>query len=778
ATNVTISGNTAGESGGAIRVKTTGLVIDSATIADNHATLGAGAIHADDIDAARLKSSILASNTSGAGASLNVSNLAQKSMGHNLATQATAWLSHPQDIISTSVALRLEALAANGGFAPTHALLLGSTAIDKGSSSAPTDQRGVTRVGTPDIGAYEYNLGNAAPTISAIADQTTDEDTTLGPLAFTIGDLESGPGGLTVTATSLNTGLLPQAGIVLGGSGANRTITLTPAANANSVLNGGSVTVRISVSDGVNTTLRDFLLTVNPVADDPVALDDLASTPSATTVVVAVLGNDDDMDGDSIVIHSASLQDGSQGSLGFDNTTITFTPGPAVTGAVLINYTVRDSTGRISNTAVLTVNVGANNAPTAASGMVALNEDTSRAIVLANLGYGDPDGHAFAALRVDSLPSAGSLWFNGELVTSAGLIVNAADLAAGKLVFTPATNANGATYATLQFSVQDSVGAFSAASATLTFNVVAQPDAPIAVDDVASTPINQPIDVNVLANDSHPDGVAVSYAVTGVVLDDPSQGTVSISYALDARGSVLFTPASNVSGEIVIRYTVTDDAATPASSMGTLRVTVGANTAPNSAPTTVTVAEDGSYTVQAADIAYADPDAGQSFAALRIDQLPQFGMLTIAGVAAQVGDSITAARLAAGDLVYRPQADGNGPGFDQFLFSVVDSADARSGSFGLTLDVTPVNDAPVASGSAVLPGVTEDALAPGGATVASLFGGNFSDTRDAGNPGQNQLAGVAVVGQSLVPAQGRWQYSIDGGLLWNDFGGTLSDSAA
>ena len=778
ATNVTISGNSAGEHGGAIRGKTTNWSLASATIADNHATLGAGAIHADDNNAVRLKSTILASNTSGAGASINVSNRTLQSQGHNLATQSTSWLDHPQDIISTSVALKLEALAANGGFAPTHALLLGSTAIDMGDSSALTDQRGVARVGTADIGAYEYNLGNSAPTVGSIANQTTAEDTALGPLAFTIDDLESGPDGLIVTATSLNNGLLPQAGIVLGGTGANRTITLAPAANANSVLNGGSVTVRISVSDGVNTTLRDFLLTVNPVADDPVAVDDLASTPAATTVVVAVLGNDDDVDGDSFVIDSASLQDGTQGSLGFDNNTITFTPGPAVTGAVLINYTVRDSTGRISNTAVLTVNVGANNAPTAAGGMVALNEDTSRAIVLANLGYGDPDGHAFAALRVDGLPTAGSLWFNGELVTSAGLIVNAADLAAGKLVFTPATNANGATYATLQFSVQDSVGAYSASSATLTFNVVAQSDAPIAVDDAASTPINQPIDVNVLANDNHPDGGAVSYAITGVALDDPSLGSVSISYALDARGSVLFTPTSNISGEVVIRYTITDDATTPASSVGTLRVTVGVNTAPSSANNTVSVAEDGSYTVQVADIGYADADAGQSFAALRVDQLPQFGILYIAGVAAQIGDSITAARLAAGDLVYQPQTDGNGPGFDQFLFSVVDSADTRSVSYTLTIDVTPVNDAPVASGGAVLPGVTEDAPAPDGATVGSLFSGNFSDTRDAGNPGQNQLAGIAVVGQNLVPTQGRWQYSIDGGLLWNDFGGTLSDSAA
>src|SRR5204863_8490557 len=32
---------------------------------------------------------------------------------------------------------------------------------------------------------------NDAPTISAIADQTTPEDTTLGPIAFTVGDVET-----------------------------------------------------------------------------------------------------------------------------------------------------------------------------------------------------------------------------------------------------------------------------------------------------------------------------------------------------------------------------------------------------------------------------------------------------------------------------------------------------------------------------------------------------------------------------------------------------------
>ncbi len=771
AINVTISGNTAGEYGGAIRVKTTNWTLTNATIANNQSTLGAGAIHADDVNAVRLKSSILASNTSAAGAGLNVSNLNQNSTGNNLATQATGWLSKPGDIITTATALQLQALAANGGFAPTHALAIGSTAIDQGGSSAPsTDQRGVSRVGAPDIGAYEYNLGNAAPTVSAIGSQTVDEDATLGPLAFTIGDAETAASALTVTATSLNTTLLPNAGIVLGGSGANLTITLTPAPNANSALDGGPVTVRISVSDGVNTTTRDFLLTVNPTADDPVAVNDLAATAAGTPVVVAVLGNDYDVDGDSLVIQSASLQNGSQGNVSFTNATITFTP--SVTGVVLINYTVRDSTGRISNTAVLTVNVGANNAPGAAGGMVALNEDGSRAIVLANLGYSDPDGHAFTALRVDSLPTAGSLWFDGEPVTSAGLIVDAAALAANKLVFMPTANGNGAAYATMQFSVQDSQGAFSASSGTLTFNVTAQADPPSVVDDTATTLINLPIDVNVLTNDSHPDGTPMS--VTSVVLDDPSQGTAAISFALDASGSVLFTPAGDISGEVVIRYTVSDGTA---SAIGTLRVTVGANTAPSSANNTVSVAEDGSYTVQTADISYFDPDAGQSFAAVRIDQLPLSGSLFIGGVAAQVGDSVTAAQLAGGALVYQPAANGNGSPFDQMLFSVVDSAGARSISYNLGFNVTPVNDAPLASGSASLAAIDEDVTLPPGATVAALFGGNFSDIADAGNAAHNQFAGVAVTGQTVDLTQGSWQYSINNGLIWQNIG-SVSDSNA
>src|SRR5439155_22747635 len=71
---------------------------------------------------------------------------------------------------------------------------------------------------------------NDLPTISAIADQATTSGTAVGPLAVTVGDVETAAASLTLTAVSSNLTLVPAANIVFGGSGANRTVTVTPAA--------------------------------------------------------------------------------------------------------------------------------------------------------------------------------------------------------------------------------------------------------------------------------------------------------------------------------------------------------------------------------------------------------------------------------------------------------------------------------------------------------------------------------------------------------------------
>ncbi|CCD00426.1 protein of unknown function, partial (plasmid) [Azospirillum baldaniorum] len=95
----------------------------------------------------------------------------------------------------------------------------------------------------------------------------------------------------------------------------------------------------------------------------------------------------------------------------------------------------------------------------------------------------------------------------------------------------------------------------------------------------------------------------------------------------------------------------------------------------------------------------------------------------------------------------------------------------------LTLEVSPVNGAPVATGAqAVLTPTTEDSADPAGAGVASLFGGLFSDPTDAvfGSAG-NGFAGVAVVGNAATAAQGQWQYWT--GTAWSAVG-TVSDGNA
>jgi hypothetical protein len=60
---------------------------------------------------------------------------------------------------------------------------------------------------------------NTPPTISDITNQTTNEDTATGAIAFTVDDQETHPAVLAVTATSSNTALVPNGNIVISGGG-------------------------------------------------------------------------------------------------------------------------------------------------------------------------------------------------------------------------------------------------------------------------------------------------------------------------------------------------------------------------------------------------------------------------------------------------------------------------------------------------------------------------------------------------------------------------------
>ena len=177
------------------------------------------------------------------------------------------------------------------------------------------------------------------------------------------------------------------------------------------------------------------------------------------------------------------------------------------------------------------------------------------ALSTADFTYSDPDAlQGLANVRIDSLPAAGTgtLRLNGVAVT-AGQVVSAADIAAGRLVYTPALNGNGLNYSAFTFSVQDSAGSFDAAPNSVTFNVTPVNDAPVANDDTAAaTNEDTPAVIapaTLLGNDTDVDGDTLSIAsVQGAV-----GGTVAI-----VGGNVVFTPTANFNGPASFTYTVID----------------------------------------------------------------------------------------------------------------------------------------------------------------------------------------------------------------------------
>jgi hypothetical protein len=102
---------------------------------------------------------------------------------------------------------------------------------------------------------------NQPPAITAIGDRVTNEDTPITNVPFTISDPNTLISALTISAISSDTYLFPAGSLVLGGSGANRTLTLTPGANRH-----GSATITVQVSDGLLVAVEEFQVFVQPVS--------------------------------------------------------------------------------------------------------------------------------------------------------------------------------------------------------------------------------------------------------------------------------------------------------------------------------------------------------------------------------------------------------------------------------------------------------------------------------------------------------------------------------
>lgn len=100
---------------------------------------------------------------------------------------------------------------------------------------------------------------NTVPVISAISRTNTTVNTATPAIGFTVSDLETPEADLTLSAVSANTLLVPNANIVFGGSGNERTVTITPAGGQT-----GVAPVTVTVSDGINTASSSFAVMVTP----------------------------------------------------------------------------------------------------------------------------------------------------------------------------------------------------------------------------------------------------------------------------------------------------------------------------------------------------------------------------------------------------------------------------------------------------------------------------------------------------------------------------------
>jgi hemin uptake protein HemP len=203
------------------------------------------------------------------------------------------------------------------------------------------------------------NPVNDAPIIGIIPNQVTDEDTAAGPIGFTVADADGD--NLTLSANSSNITLVAMDRIQFSGTGANRTISITPTANESGTV---SITVMVNDSNGL-TAITAFLLTVTSVNDSPVIssiLDQTIDEDFATSPISFSI-TDADFDNLTLSTSSSNLSLVSDENIEISGTgtnrTIQITPKLNEFGSAIISISVTD--GNLTDTSSFNLTVDAVN---------------------------------------------------------------------------------------------------------------------------------------------------------------------------------------------------------------------------------------------------------------------------------------------------------------------------------------------------------------------------------------------------------------------------------
>lgn len=325
--------------------------------------------------------------------------------------------------------------------------------------------------------------------------------------------------------------------------------------------------------------------------------------------------------------------------------------------SLTLQLTVADG---VQSAAAQIVTIGltdVNESPTAADLTATIAEDAARVLTAADFGFSDVDaGDRLGAVRIDTLPAAGSLTLAGVAVT-AGQVIQAADLGAGRLVFTPAPDASGTPYASITFTVRDAGGLYDATGHTLTLDVTAANDAP-AVSPGALGAIGEDTSrlitlTELLAGASDADGD--SLGVLNLALANGSGSLVD-----NGDGTWTFTPTADWNGTVDFGFDVTDGITSVASA--TSLDVVATNDLPAITVNQLTIAEGTTVTLNGAMLAAADAESGPAALTFTVDNVSG-GFFALAAAPATAVTTFTQAQVDAGEVRFSHDGSETAPGY-------------------------------------------------------------------------------------------------------------------
>ena len=261
----------------------------------------------------------------------------------------------------------------------------------------------------------------------------------------------------------------------------------------------------------------------------PVGGVDSVTTDEDLPVILDVLANDSELDGETITVVQVQNAQGGTAVVNQDGT-ILFTPDSDFSGVATFSYVLEDAAGLQSTTQVSITIVAVNDAPVAQDDFVILDEDT-----LAQIGVlindSDIDGDD---LTVDSIliqPAHGSVQINPD----------------GTIQYTPAANFHGTD--SFKYQIADGAGGFAEATVSIVANSVN--DAPVAQDDFIVLDEDTLAQIGVLINDSDIDGDDLT---VDSIVTQPAHGSVEIN----PDGTIKYTPAANFHGTDSFTYQIAD----------------------------------------------------------------------------------------------------------------------------------------------------------------------------------------------------------------------------